>query len=84
MKILVIEDDLETADHIGHALRAQGHEVDESFAGPDGLAKARGGKHAALIVDRMLPGMDGLSLVKQLRARRQPDAGAVSHHHERH
>jgi two-component system OmpR family response regulator len=67
MKILVIEDDLETADHIGHALRAQGHEVDESFAGPDGLAKARGGKHAALIVDRMLPGMDGLSLVKQLR-----------------
>jgi two-component system OmpR family response regulator len=61
MKILVIEDDLETADHIGHALRAQGHEVDESFAGPDGLAKARGGKHAALIVDRMLPGMDGLS-----------------------
>src|SRR5215472_11893159 len=67
MKILVIEDDPETADHIGHALRAQGHDVDESRAGPDGLAKARCGEHAALIVDRMLPGMDGLSLVKQLR-----------------
>ena len=67
MKILVIEDDLETADHIGDALRAQGHEVDESFAGTDGLAKARSGQHAALIVDRMLPGLDGLSLVKQLR-----------------
>ncbi len=36
MKILVIEDDLETADHIGHALRAQGHEVDESLPGPMG------------------------------------------------
>ena len=68
MKILLIEDDLETADHIGHALRAHGHDVEESHTGPEGFAKARTGQHAALIVDRMLPGMDGLSLVKQLRA----------------
>ncbi len=68
MKILLIEDDPETADHICHALRAQGHEVEESRDGTEGLAAAQGGQHAALIVDRMLPGLDGLSLVKRLRA----------------
>lgn len=67
MKILLIEDDPETADHIGHALRAYGHEVEKSRTGPEGLVRARGGQYAALIVDRMLPGLDGLSLVKQLR-----------------
>ena len=68
MKILLIEDDPETAEHVCHALRGQGHEVEECHAGPEGLARARTGQHAALIVDRMLPGLDGLSLVKQLRA----------------
>ena len=68
MKILLIENDPETADHICHALRAQGHEVEESRDGADGLAAARSGQHAALIVDRMLPSLDGLSLVKKLRA----------------
>jgi two-component system OmpR family response regulator len=67
MNILLIEDDPETAGHICHALRAHGHEVEESRNGPDGLASARSGQHAALIVDRMLPGLDGLSLVRQLR-----------------
>ena len=68
MKILLIEDDPETADHICHALRAQGHEVEESRDGVEGLAVAQSGRHAALIVDRMLPGLDGLGLVKRLRA----------------
>lgn len=68
MRILLIEDDPETAEHVGHALSAQGHEVVESGDGLDGLARAREGQYAALIVDRMLPGMDGLSLVRQLRA----------------
>ena len=67
MRILLIEDDPETAGHICHALRAHGHEVEESQSGSDGLASARKGQHAALIVDRMLPGLDGLSLVRQLR-----------------
>lgn len=67
MKILLIEDDPETAEHVCDALRAQGHEVEESRTGTDGLQHARSGRHAALIVDRMLPGLDGLSLVKQLR-----------------
>ena len=68
MKILLIEDDHETAGHIVHALESQGHSVEQAHDGIEGLAQARAGEHSALIVDRMLPGMDGLSLVRQLRA----------------
>jgi two-component system OmpR family response regulator len=68
LKILLIEDDPEMTDHIVHALHEHGHEVEASPDGRDGLARARSGEHAALIVDRMLPGLDGLSLVRQLRA----------------
>ena len=68
MKILLIEDDRETAGHIVHALQEHGHAVETAHDGAQGLVAARGGDHAALIVDRMLPGMDGLRLVKQLRA----------------
>jgi len=68
VKLLLIEDDPETAGHIVHALAGHGHAVESVDNGTDGLARARCGDHAALIVDRMLPGMDGLSLVRQLRA----------------
>jgi len=67
VKILLIEDDRETAGHIVHGLESQGHSVEQVHDGIEGLAQARAGEHSALIVDRMLPGMDGLSLVKQLR-----------------
>ena len=67
MKILLIEDDSEMTDQIVHALGGHGHEVDVIHDGVAGLAGARAGRYAALIVDRMLPGMDGLSLVRQLR-----------------
>jgi two-component system, OmpR family, response regulator len=68
MKILLIEDDKQMAQHISQALLAHGHEVEESDNGPEGATRALAGSHAALIVDRMLPGLDGLSLVKGLRA----------------
>ena len=68
LKILLVEDDTEMANHILHALHEHGHEVEVSHDGHTGLARARSGEHAALIVDRMLPGMDGLSLVRQLRS----------------
>ena len=68
MKILLIEDDPETAENVAHALRAQGHEVDACADGLEGAAWARERDHAAMIVDRMLPGLDGLSLVRDLRA----------------
>ena len=71
MKILLVEDDRETSDHVRRALNTYGHEVEECEEGLNGLAKARTGFYAAIIVDRMLPGMDGLSLVKQLRAERR-------------
>ena len=68
MRILLIEDDVETADFIAGGLKDAGHEVDQAATGPDGLAKAVAGKHDVAIVDRMLPKLDGLSLVKMLRS----------------
>src|SRR5258708_14015765 len=67
MKILLIEDDPETAAHIVYALDGAGHDVTVCHNGLQGLEAARAGGHAALIVDRMLPGLDGLSLVRRLR-----------------
>ena len=54
--------------HISHVLRTHGHSVHESCNGLEGLAEARSNAYGALIVDRMLPGLDGLSLVRELRA----------------
>jgi len=68
VKILLIEDDRETAAHIVYALGGGGHDVSVCHDGLEGLEMARAGGHAALIVDRMLPGLDGLSLVRRLRA----------------
>ena len=68
MKILLVEDDREIAGHVSHALATAGHDVDSSGDGLDGLSRASSGEYAALILDRMLPGLDGLSLMKRLRA----------------
>ena len=67
MKILLIEDDRETSAHIVYALGKEGHDVELCHDGCEGLERARAGVHGALIVDRMLPGLDGLSLVRQMR-----------------
>jgi two-component system OmpR family response regulator len=68
MKILVIEDDSTTANYIVNGLRQEGHVVDHLANGRDGLGQAMRADHDVLVVDRMLPGLDGLSLVKTLRA----------------
>ncbi|MBI1262006.1 MAG: response regulator [Rhizobiales bacterium] len=68
MKILLIEDDAETADYIVNGLREQGHVVDAAANGRDGLFLATAARHDIVIVDRMLPGIDGLSMVKAFRA----------------
>jgi two-component system OmpR family response regulator len=68
MKILLVEDDGDIARHVAQALAAAGHDVEAVDNGQEGLARAQSGKYAALILDRMLPGMDGLSVTKSLRA----------------
>lgn len=68
MKILLIEDDLETATFIARGLEEHGHVVDVAGDGRDGLLQASGCEYDVLIVDRMLPGMDGLGIVRTLRA----------------
>ncbi|MGE5150722.1 MAG: winged helix-turn-helix domain-containing protein [Rhodospirillaceae bacterium] len=68
MKILLIEDDSQTADYIAKGLREHGHVVDKTDNGRDGLYMATGEPYDVMIVDRNLPKMDGLSLVKAARA----------------
>lgn len=68
MHILVIEDDKEAADYLAKGLRESGHGVEVSDDGRAGLIKAAAETFDVLIVDRMLPGLDGLSLVQHLRA----------------
>jgi two-component system, OmpR family, response regulator len=67
MKVLVVEDDAETAAYIVDGLIEHGHVVDHARTGHDGLLLAGGTNYEVAIVDRMLPGLDGLSLVKTLR-----------------
>lgn len=67
MRILVIEDDRETAQFLLKALRESGHTAESAATGDEGLAVAQSGGFDVLIVDRMLPGRDGLSVVKLLR-----------------
>jgi two-component system OmpR family response regulator len=66
-RLLLIEDDKETADEIRAELGDHGFEVDWAANGIEGLDKARSGRAGALIVDRQLPGMDGLTIIEALR-----------------
>jgi two-component system, OmpR family, response regulator len=68
MRVLIIEDDAETAAQLASALEGSGHQAKHAGDGESGLALARAGGHDALVVDRMLPKLDGLSLVRRLRA----------------
>jgi two-component system OmpR family response regulator len=66
-KLLLIEDDKETADEIRAELSESGFEVDWAANGIEGLDKARSGGAEAMIIDRLLPGMDGLTIIEALR-----------------
>jgi two-component system OmpR family response regulator len=67
MKLLVIEDDATTGSYIAKGLREEGHVVDLVADGREGLIAATSGGHDVLILDRMLPQVDGLTLLKTLR-----------------
>lgn len=68
MKILVIEDDNTTSAYIRNGMAEFGHVVDIAENGRDGLFLAAGEPYDVMIVDRMLPGLDGLGIVKTIRA----------------
>ena len=67
-RILVVEDDADTRDYLAKALRESGYTVEASASGKDGLVHALTGGFDALVLDRMLPDLDGLSLLKAVRA----------------
>ena len=66
---VLIEDDVETADQVPDRLRRAGHSVECVADGRDGLIKASANHYDAIVIDWMLPGLDGLALVKTLRER---------------
>ncbi len=69
MRLLLIEDDRDAADYLRKAFREAGHVVDHAGDGEEGLALALDGHYDVLVVDRMLPRRDGLSVVSELRQR---------------
>jgi len=66
-KLLLIEDDAATAEEILGDLRGRGHAVAWAASGPEGAERARGEAWDAILLDRMLPGLDGLTLLQSLR-----------------
>lgn len=67
-QILLIEDDARIADFLRRGLGAEGYVVEVATTGPEGLARARTGEAALIILDLMLPGLGGLDLCQTLRA----------------
>ncbi len=66
-RVLVIEDDRETAEQLMDALVTSGFEVDLAVDGTDGLNRGRSADYAVMTIDRMLPGVDGVDVIRQLR-----------------
>jgi len=69
MRILLVEDDRDAAAYLIKALREAGHVADHAVDGEDGLGLAGEGIYDVLVVDRMLPRLDGLSFIGELRSR---------------
>ena len=67
MRLLVAEDDARTADYLVQGLRESGHIVDRAADGETALAMALEGIYEAIILDRRLPGLDGIAMVRHLR-----------------
>ena len=76
MKILVIEDDREAAEYLQKALSEAGHTAHMASDGETGFAIADSNEYDILIVDRMLPRRDGLSVIAGLRSRGKQHAGS--------
>lgn len=68
MKLLIVEDDKEAAAYLKRALSEAGHTVDAAANGRDGLMLAAGERYDVIVLDRMLPEIDGLAIVRTIRA----------------
>jgi len=68
LRLLIIEDDKEVSSFIAKGFQQAGHTVDQSFDGKEGLLLAQTGAYDAVVLDRMLPGIDGLSVLRSMRA----------------
>ncbi|MDB5448385.1 MAG: DNA-binding response regulator [Phenylobacterium sp.] len=68
MKLLLVEDDEETAAYLRRGLSEAGHTVDRAAAGRDGLLLAAGETYDVIVLDRMLPQLDGLAILRTIRA----------------
>ncbi|MDB5483394.1 MAG: DNA-binding response regulator, partial [Caulobacteraceae bacterium] len=68
MKLLLVEDDRETAAYVKRALTEAGHAVDHASDGRDGLLLAAGETYDVMVLDRMLPRIDGLAILRTIRA----------------
>jgi two-component system OmpR family response regulator len=66
-RILVMEDDPETAAQIVESLATGGYQVDLAVDGSEGLSRGRSSDYAVMTIDRMLPGIDGISVIRRLR-----------------
>jgi len=66
-RILVIEDDPETGDQLVESLATSGYEVDLAVNGEEGFDRGRTGDYVVMTIDRMLPGLDGISIIRRLR-----------------
>src|SRR6476661_797624 len=69
MRLLIIEDDRDAADYLVKAFKEVGHVADRATDGEEGLALALEGQYDVMIVDRMLPKRDGLSIIGTLRGK---------------
>ena len=69
MRVLLIEDDIEAARLLGRGLRESGYTVEHAADGREGLAQAVQGPFDLIVTDRMLPQLDGLTIIERLRAR---------------
>src|SRR5690242_8289374 len=67
MRVLVVEDEPDLLMVLSQSLREDGYAVDTASDGRDGFMKAKGGHYDALVLDLMLPRMDGWTILKELR-----------------
>jgi two-component system, OmpR family, response regulator len=72
-RVLVIEDDPETAEQLVETLATNGYQVDLAVNGSEGLSHGRSAEYAVMTIDRMLPGIDGITIIRWLR-----DSGVVT------